>query len=256
MKAKKHMGALMSDLPWLRLYGDIIDNEKVRLLAFEDRWHFIALLCIKRQGILDSKPELLERKIAVKLGLQLRDLCEVKRRLMEVELIDDGYNPIGWDEKQHNSDSSKERTRKYRENKKKQKCDGNETSQERHSDGLDTDTDTEKELIDTNVSIVGNEIPDCPHQEIISLYTKHLPMAIQPTEWDNGRASLLRSRWREKKKRQSLSWWDKFFEYISKSDFLTGKVNCKDRRPFEISLPWILKSSNFMKIIDGTYENK
>lgn len=42
-------------LPWLRLYHRIIDDDKMRLLAFEDRWHFIALLCLKREGVLDEK---------------------------------------------------------------------------------------------------------------------------------------------------------------------------------------------------------
>lgn len=131
-----------------------------------------------------------------------------------------------------------------------------------------------KPFIDTNVSIVGNDqpvpseqekplppaepipeesIPDCPHQEIISLYAKRLPMGIQPKEWDGSRAAALKTRWREKKKRQSLDWWDKFFEYVSKSKFLTGQVTSKDRKTFEITLPWILKAENFNKIIDGVY---
>ena len=111
--------------------------------------------------------------------------------------------------------------------------------------------------IDTNVSIVVNEnqIPDCPHQEIISLYAKHLAVGLQPKSWDGARAAMLKTRWREKKKRQDLAWWDKFFEYISRSDFLTGKVTPKNGRPFEINLPWILKKENFDKIIDGTYHN-
>ena len=104
----------MSGLPWLRLYSGMVDNGKVRLLAYEDRWHFVALLCIKQQGILELKPGLLERSIAVKLGLQLRELDEVKRRLMEVELINENWSPIGWDDHQFKSDSGAERMRKYR----------------------------------------------------------------------------------------------------------------------------------------------
>lgn len=119
--------------------------------------------------------------------------------------------------------------------------------------------------IDTNVSIVGNDesltdeiqkddqIPACPHQEIISLYAKHLPMGIQPREWDGARAAALKTRWREKKKRQSLDWWDSFFEHVSKSKFLTGKSTFKDGTTFEIQLPWILKAENFKKIIEGVY---
>lgn len=112
-----------------------------------------------------------------------------------------------------------------------------------------------KPIIDTNVSIVINDKPvnDCPHQEIINLYFESLPMGIYPKQWDGTRASLLKTRWREKKERQDLKWWKRFFEYISESDFLTGKVSSKDRKPFEITLPWILKAENFNKIIDGVY---
>lgn len=107
--------------------------------------------------------------------------------------------------------------------------------------------------IDTNVSIVSDGIPDCPHQDIIILFEKNLPMGVQPLSWDGARATTLKTRWREDKKRQSLEWWGKFFVYISTSDFLTGKVSSKDRKPFEISLPWIIKPENFNKIIEGVY---
>ena len=121
--------------------------------------------------------------------------------------------------------------------------------------------------IDTQVSNVRNDepvhdlparlqIPFCPHKEILSLYAEHLPMGIQPRSWDGARASALKTRWKENEKRQSVEWWGDFFVYISQSDFLTGKASSKDRRPFEIDLPWILKAENFNKIIDGKYENK
>lgn len=112
--------------------------------------------------------------------------------------------------------------------------------------------------IDTNVSIVRNEnhIPDAPHREIISLYAKHLPTGIQPKSWDGARAAALKSRWREGKKRQDLAWWDRFFGYIAKSDFLTGRATPKNGKAFEIDLPWILKKENFDKIIDGKYDNR
>lgn len=112
--------------------------------------------------------------------------------------------------------------------------------------------------IDTNVSIARNEdhIPDAPHREVISLYAKHLPMGIQPKSWDGARAAALKIRWREKKERQDLSWWNRFFAYVAKSDFLTGRVTPKNGKPFEIDLPWILKKENFDKIIDGKYDNR
>tara|TARA_R100001530_G_scaffold109837_1_gene77199 strand:+ start:29 stop:1009 length:981 start_codon:yes stop_codon:yes gene_type:complete len=87
---------------WFRTYADIVDNARIRLLAFEDRWHFVALCALKCNGMLeDGNDPLLERKIALKLGVQLRELDEIKRRLMEVGLIDEGFAPIKWEMRQH-----------------------------------------------------------------------------------------------------------------------------------------------------------
>lgn len=97
---------------------------------------------------------------------------------------------------------------------------------------------------------------ECPHQEIISLYAKHLPTGIFPKSWSGDRAAKLRARWREEEKRQSLDWWNKFFAYCSKSDFLTGKTHSKDRPPFEVSLDWIVSPKNFANIIDGKYHRE
>ena len=93
-------------LPWFRVYTEMIDDEKLRLLAFEDRWHFTALLCLKGQGLLDEGGPLLMRKVAVKLGLSVREVEEVARRLAEVGLIDqDTLQPLAWSKRQMLSDS-------------------------------------------------------------------------------------------------------------------------------------------------------
>jgi len=107
-------------LPWFRLYTETVDDEKLKLLAFEDRWHFIAILCCKGKGILDTgeDPRLIERKLAVKLGVQLRELEEIKRRISEVGLIDDEFHPMAWGKRQYVSDNSTERVRRHREKQK------------------------------------------------------------------------------------------------------------------------------------------
>lgn len=129
-------------LPWFRLYTETIDDEKLRLLAFEDRWHFIAILCLKGQGILDEKGPLLMRKVAVKMGVDLRTLEEILRRLDEVGLVDEKtLEPVNWGERQYRSDSSTARVSAYRERmKQNMKRYGNVTVT-----AQDTDTDKDKE---------------------------------------------------------------------------------------------------------------
>ncbi|RBO91053.1 hypothetical protein [Pseudochrobactrum asaccharolyticum] len=131
----------MSNLQWFRLYHRVIDDEKIRLLAFEDRWHFVALMCLKADGLLDDEESSLkQRKIAVKLGVQARELDEIKRRLFEVGLVDENMSPMAWDELQYRSDSSTDRVRKYREKTKRNR---NETSCNVTVTPQDTDTDTD-----------------------------------------------------------------------------------------------------------------
>ena len=138
---------MKKSFPWFRLYNEAIDDEKLRLLAFEDRWHFVALLCCKSKGLLDSADshDLKNRKIALKLGLSSRELDEVARRLAEVGLIDrDTLQPLAWDERQFHSDDSTSRVRKFRERQKqagnasKHPCNVSVTVQD-----TDTDTDTD-----------------------------------------------------------------------------------------------------------------
>jgi hypothetical protein len=46
------------------------------------------------------------------------------------------------------------------------------------------------------------------------------------------------------------------FEYVGESDFLMGKTSTPGRRPFELSLDWVLKQENLVKIIEGFYHSK
>lgn len=141
----------MKSKPWLRLYTDIIDDEKLGLVAFEDRWHYIAFLACKGKGLLDRNEdqELTRRKVALKLGLSTRELDEVVRRLAEVGLLErETMQPVGWDERQFLSDSSTDRVRAFRE-RTSGKEDGNadETFQKRpkrQNTETDTETDTKK----------------------------------------------------------------------------------------------------------------
>lgn len=109
-------------ITWFRMYAESVDDEKLRLLAFEDRWHFFALLCCKAQGVLDHADPLMRRKVALKLGLAARELDEVSRRLAEVGLIDaETLEPHAWDKRQFRSDqdsTAAERQRRYRESKR------------------------------------------------------------------------------------------------------------------------------------------
>ena len=108
-----------------------------------------------------------------------------------------------------------------------------------------------------------SSFPACNHQAVISLYHQHLPTLRKVEVWNTARQGYLRQRWREvaddigqsrpATAEAILEWWEGFFQHINKSKFLTGKVNSKDGRAFLADLEWIIKPSNFAKIVEGKY---
>jgi hypothetical protein len=106
------------------------------------------------------------------------------------------------------------------------------------------------------ITLPNKTITDCPHSEILALWAEKLPTAIQPADWNEKRQQALRSRWREKSNRQKLDWWAGFFEFIEKSDFLMGRTNTPGRKAFALSLDWLCKSENFLKVIEGRFHEQ
>jgi len=110
---------------------------------------------------------------------------------------------------------------------------------------------------------LAKKLPGCDHKAVIELYHQNLPTMRRVEVWNETRAGYLRQRWREVAAELAqandidannvLNWWEQFFQSVSKSRFLTGRVNGKDGRAFVADLEWILKPSNFAKIVEGKY---
>ncbi len=130
----------MSALPWLRLYREIIDDPKTGTLKDSEFRLYIEILCLiseKNDGI---SQKFLSWRVRRDTKKHLAEL--INRGLILDVLMDNGERLLfvnGWEKRQFTSDSSNERTKRYRD--KLKKCDGNETSQspsqERHSDATD-----------------------------------------------------------------------------------------------------------------------
>jgi hypothetical protein len=151
------------------MYAEAIDNAKLRLLAYEDRWHFVALLCLKAQGILDERNlDLRGQKVCVKLGLNSVELETVMKRLVTVGLVSEDMQPLKWTKRQFQSDSSTSRVRAFR----KRFSNGAVTPPD-----TDTDTDTEKDktkkALRASSTVPADFIPDtsfaaslCPDMDV------------------------------------------------------------------------------------------
>lgn len=111
------------------------------------------------------------------------------------------------------------------------------------------------------------ELPDCPHQEVVALYAKHLPGHRKPVRWDGERAESLRTRWREcskpssfgdgyRTKADGLVFWDRYFAYVASTPKLRDGITSRENgqvRVWRPDLAWLVVRGNFTKVIEGAY---
>ena len=121
-------------LPWFRMYHEFAGDPVIQCLAFEDKRHFVMVLCLKGSGFLERDfptDEFRNRMVCHALGLDPVAGSEAKRRLMEVGLVLPDWQPRSWDKRQFKSDSVSARVQKFRLRKESES---------------DSDTDTESNV--------------------------------------------------------------------------------------------------------------
>jgi uncharacterized protein YdaU (DUF1376 family) len=106
--------------------------------------------------------------------------------------------------------------------------------------------------INQDTSLVGNKVSNCPYQEIVDLFNRTLPDLPAVRMITEKRKKAMNARWKENQKRQNIEWWERLFEHIAGNDFLTGR----NAKWTACCFDWIFKQENFVKIIEGNYENK
>lgn len=90
-----------------------------------------------------------------------------------------------------------------------------------------------------------------PFQKIADLFNSILPELPAVVLINKSRESAIRSRWNEHPAHQSLEFWEDLFNDVRKSDFLMGRAISE--RAFRCSFDWIIKPSNFVKVVEGNY---
>ena len=255
-------------LPWFRFYAEFAGDPTIQSLAFEDQRHFVVLLCLKCEGVLDrafANNSVRDRVIYRALGLDPVAASEAKRRLMEVALIGKDWQIPSWDRRQYISDSSTQRVRKYRKSKET----GNvpETLRNRFGNAPDTDTEEDSSLrSESSIAVTSVTArhttprearrPPCPYAEIRALWIEVLPELRAPLDtehWTPARKAAISARWRDQL--PSLDSWRDCFARVRKSRFLMGRVNGNGSgKPFQADLFWIAKPENLLKLYEGKYD--
>jgi len=252
---------------WFRLYSEILHDHKVQQMTEPQRWRLVALMCV-RCNVAET---LQDETIAFYLRISLKEWHATKAVFISNKFIDLDNKLLNWDKRQFLSDSSTDRSRKHRKKTKMQRC--GDVSETAPDTDTDTDTDTivftdvntcedheknggekteqQNQKTEVDKSKHKNTEPPCPHSEIIRLYHQALPACRKVVVWSEQRQKFLKARWGEDAERQNLNWWRNFFDYIAKCDFLVGKVN-----DFVVDLEWIVRPSNFIKILEKKFENR
>jgi hypothetical protein len=139
----------------------------------------------------------------------------------------------------------------YSKYQDEQESSNQQATNKQPTDNQQTTTKQECKKERSNTLVLSQADDNCPHQKIIDLYHEKLPMLNRVKVWNAKRQSQLRTRWKEETSRQNLDYWERLFEFIAESDYLTGKIN-----GWRADLEWITNSTNFTKIIEGTYKNR
>jgi hypothetical protein len=128
---------------WFRFYDAALDDPKVQALPGELFKAWVNLLCIASKC--DGK--IVASDVSFRLRMDSKKVVRTLTALAEaglVDLIEGGYEPHNWRERQYKSDSSAERVKKFRE-RKANECNVTETVTVTPPETeADTETDSER----------------------------------------------------------------------------------------------------------------
>lgn len=102
--------------------------------------------------------------------------------------------------------------------------------------------------------------PNCPTEAIVDLYHAAVPTGRRCMVLTEARRKSIVARWRhyaaEKKwatPAEGLEFFRKYFEFVSRSPFLTGQRSGQNGRPFEVGIEWLMRAENWAKTVEGKY---
>ena len=277
----------MSEVKWIKLYVDMFDNRKIKFIRGLPQGIDILLLWImllitagkvNDDGYIYLVEDIpyTEESLAQEFDMPVNTIrlgLETFRKLHMIETNNKGLRIINW-EKYQNIDGmeriralTRERVRKFREKKKQQalpnssesECNVTCNATVALSNAIDIDKDIDKEK-DNNISPKGDisqhkksvDHP-CPYKKIVSLYHEICTSLPKVKALTDTRKRYLRARWKE---HPGMDFWRELFEKVEASDFLTGRADYGNRKPFIANFEWIIRPNNFAKILEGIYDNR
>lgn len=124
----------MAGLQWFRLYAEFATDPKVQTMSEAMQRRLIMLFCLQ---CCDALVTLCDAELAVTLRISEEELDETRRHFIKRGFLTKDGKISNWNKRQFKSDSSRDRTRRYR--------DRLVTSQQSHGDVSVTHSESESE---------------------------------------------------------------------------------------------------------------
>lgn len=84
-----------------------------------------------------------------------------------------------------------------------------------------------------------------PYDEIFNSFERILPEKPRVQVRDDKRKKKVQSMWKDKKSRQTVEWWEAYWQSVRESNFLLATRT--------LGIDWFLKPENFKKVAEGNY---
>lgn len=245
----------MSKVSWIRIEIDMFDNRKIRHIRKLPEGNNIVLIWVMlltMAGRCNANGIIFLTENIPYTNKMLADELDFDESVIELALtILEKFGMItrdgselsipGWEEHQNvdGLDKIREQTRKrVAEHRKRQK----ELIEEESLPRL-TDQDTEEKPATAKDSVKPGDV-----QKVIDEWNKLQEFGISPIiRMTPNRMKMLKARIREYGVDKALE----AIEKTKKSDFLMGR-----KKDFVIDFGWFLKPNNFLKILEGKYDNR
>lgn len=221
--------------PWIKLQNSLLDTYYFTHLPEPTRYHVVAimLLASRYQNVIPYDNEWIKQRIFADSDIDLPYLEKI--RFIKKLPSTDNNNELNQGDASHAIILQA-------------KCKQNAC--------LEREREREEKK---NIVVKSEPLPksktSCPYEKIVELYHKILPNCPRVTKLSANRKSLMKARWNEEL--STLERWEKFFIYITRSDFLMGKVDPPPgRQRFSGGLFWFIKQENYLKISEKNYHER
>lgn len=253
---------------WLKLQEDFFQSKrikKLRSLAGGDTYTIIylkmQLLSLSSGGLLEFTS--LEKSFSEELALDIDESPDNVEKtvnyLMNVGLLETSNDKeylMPFVVKNIGSEgSSAQRMRDLRQRKDDEKPlisshsdNGMTTLCAKRYGEIDIEKDIDKD-IKKEIHIEKEKVI-IPYSTILEKYHSMCPSLPKVAKLTQQRKDAIKARFNEYNGQQTF---EEVFKKVETSDFLTGRMEGRD---FKASFDWIIKPSNFIKILEGNYDNR